>query len=462
MADPRPHETASTPGFDDWRGRVASDLKGRDFSALRSLTRDGIVIEPLYQARTDRGPLPGRGERPWSIVQIVDDPDPERANRQALEDLAGGATGLAIRFSGAPSAHGFGLPADETALRLALEGIDLAAIHLRIDPHPNAATAALWVRDLVLKQGVAPERAHVAFGLDPLGAAVQGVGIDPAIWTKAFQALAEASFRGAIVSLDARPYHEAGASEAQELATLLAGIVWWLRALQPLGIAPGAALPLFGASLAVDRDQFLSIAKLRALQLVWARMSELCGVAPAHLPVHAETSRRMMIRADPHSNLLRTTIAAFAAGAGGADSIAVLPHDAALGLSGRDARALARNMQHLLIEETQLHRVGDPAAGSGAVEALTDALAEGAWAEFQATEREGGILESLRSGALPERIAKAREALAAEVAAGAVPFVGATIHRPPHAGNVVDERDAAGPVPALAPIRLEALAREAA
>ena len=55
----------------------------------------------------------------------------------------------------------------------------------------------------------------------------------------------------------------------------------------------------------------------------------------------------MLTRADPHANLLRNTLAAFAAAAGGADSILVQPHTAALGLADPDARALARNIQHL-------------------------------------------------------------------------------------------------------------------
>ena len=72
--------------------------------------------------------------------------------------------------------------------------------------------------------------------------------------------------------------------------------------------------------------------------------------------------------------MLRTTIAAFSAGVGGADAIAVLPFTAALGLPDRFARRIARNMQLLLLEESNLARVADPAAGSGAIEDLTEKL----------------------------------------------------------------------------------------
>jgi methylmalonyl-CoA mutase len=166
----------------------------------------------------------------------------------------------------------------------------------------------------------------------------------------------------------------------------------------------------------------------------------------------------MLTRADPHTNLLRSTIAAFAAGTGGADSVTVLPHTVALGPADAEARALARNIQHLLIDEANVHRVADPAAGSGAVEALTEELAERAWAEFQAIEHEGGIVASLLAGAFQSRIANARAALVGEVRSGAAPLIGATVYREPQAGSA----DAPHPaetlaVRGLAPIRLEAL-----
>jgi methylmalonyl-CoA mutase len=128
-------------------------------------------------------------------------------------------------------------------------------------------------------------------------------------------------------------------------------------------------------------------------------------------------------------------------------------------LADGEARSLARNIQHLLIDEASIHHVADPAAGSGAVEALTEGLAERAWAEFQGIEREGGIVVSLRAGAFPARIAAVRDALAAEVEERVAPLVGATVYREP--GEAWPRETAESPVFAhrgLAPIRLEALA----
>ena len=135
MVEQPPLSVSDMPGIADWRRLVERQLKGRDFASLQSRTRDGIVIEPLYEGRSDATPLPGRGGRPWIVVQPVDGPDPDLAAEQAQEDLRGGATGLALRFADAARP---GLPPTEEALRAALQGIDLAAIHLRLEPHPSA------------------------------------------------------------------------------------------------------------------------------------------------------------------------------------------------------------------------------------------------------------------------------------------------------------------------------------
>jgi methylmalonyl-CoA mutase len=453
-------------GMPDWRRLVGNAGDGRDLSALSSRTRDGIVVEPLYERPRDAKPVAGRGPRQWSVVQIVDAPDPHEANAEALADLDGGATGLSLRFAGAASAAGAGLPAKAGTIRVALADIDLAAIHLRLEPHAEGLTIARWLSAIAAESGTAPELSDISFGLDPVAVVVAGgeAAPDPRRFRACLRELSARGFRGPFALLDGRCYHEAGATEAQELGGILAAAVWWLHALDDADVAPADGATLFGASVAVDCEQFLSIAKLRALRLVWARLLELCEAPQALLAVHAETSRRMLTRGDPTTNLLRATLAAFAAGAGGADATTVLPHTAALGLADRNARALARNIQHLLIHEAHLHRVADPGAGSGAIEALTAALAERAWSEFQAIEREGGIVASLGAGAFRARIAEARAALRKEVAAGDRPLVGATVYPAP--GGTVAEvlagQDTVLSETGLAPVRLEELAEVAA
>ena len=70
--------------------------------------------------------------------------------------------------------------------------------------------------------------------------------------------------------------------------------------------------------------------------------------APAEQRQHAVTSRPMMSKYDPWVNMLRTTVAAFAAGVGGADAVTVLPFDSPLGVPDAFGRRIARNTSSLL------------------------------------------------------------------------------------------------------------------
>ncbi len=171
----------------------------------------------------------------------------------------------------------------------------------------------------------------------------------------------------------------------------------YLRALEAEGAALDVARRMIFFRLSADADQFLTIAKFRALRKLWTRVEDACGLTPEPAFVSAETAWRMMARRDPHVNILRATIAAFAAALGGADAITVLPFTAALGLPDRFARRIARNTQLVLLEESHLAKVADPAAGSGALEDLTDQLCHAAWGLFRDIEAAGGIAAALAS-----------------------------------------------------------------
>jgi methylmalonyl-CoA mutase len=231
-------------------------------------------------------------------------------------------------------------------------------------------------------------------------------------------------FTGRAFLADGRAYHEAGASEAQELAAVLATGLLYLRALEARGHSLDAARGALAFLLVADADEFLTVAKFRALRRLWARVEQASGLAPKPIRLHAETAWRMTTRRDPWVNMLRTTVAAFSAGIGGADALTVLPFTAALGLPDAFARRVARNTQAILLDESNLWRVADPAAGAGGFEALTDALCEKAWSLFQEIEREGGLLESLKRNALQERIAAVRAQREKAVATRKEPITG--------------------------------------
>lgn len=453
----------ATYGLDDWRALAEKALKGAALDSLRHETADGFDVEPIYSGRRDVSAVAGRrGSVPWTICSRVDHPDARRANVQALEELSGGVSGLELLFRDAPAAHGFGLPVEKTALHAALEGVHIDAIPLRIAPHPRSCETAEWILALADARGYDPATLDLSFGIDPVRTLARyGIPADGRQETlRGARAMLEgAGFGSRFFEADGRTYHDAGASDGQELAAVLATAVECLRALDE-----PSTTRLVGFTLAVDQEQFAATAKLRALRLLWRRVEEACGVEPAAARTHAETSWRMMSAADPHGNLLRATIAALAGGVGGADSLCVLPFNAARGLPDAFARRMARDTQLVLVEESSVHRVADPAVGSGAVEALTDALCETAWTEFQAIEREGGIVASLSAGKLQQRIDATRDRLAREVAAGERTLVGATLYPPPEPIEVDVEQIEPWPTMktedgALEPVRLEEMAR---
>ncbi len=235
-------------------------------------------------------------------------------------------------------------------------------------------------------------------------------------------------FKGPFVTCDARAVHEAGGGEAQELAWALACAVAYLRALEAGGVRLAEAERALSFVLAVDADQFFGVAKLRALRRLMARVQEACGLDQLPVRVHAETAWRMLTKRDAGVNMLRNAVATFSAAVGGADSVTVIPHLAALGLPGPFARRIARNTQHVLAEESNLWRVADPAAGAGGYEALTDDLCAKAWDEFQRIEREGGVVESLKAGLFQARVAGVRAARARDIATGRMPLTGTSAY----------------------------------
>lgn len=421
------------PTAEQWRKLVEGVLKGAEFDRkLVSQTHEGLKIEPLYP-RAEDAPLVARaGPGRWRICQRVEHPDPAEASRLALVDLEGGADALALVQSGAPTARGFGIAlksADD--LDRALTGVMLDLVALRVETAPFGGRAlATWISDVVGRRTLNPASLSVDFGLDPVGD-IARTGRAPVPWRDLAERFAgtiamlrEAGFAGPMMRVDTRAYHEAGAGEAQELAAALATGLAYLRELESRGHPLESARDALTFLLAADADEFLTVAKFRALRRLWARVEEACGLAPKAIHLQAETAWRMTTRRDPWVNLLRTTVAAFSAGIGGADSVTVLPFTAALGLPDGFARRLARNTQHILLEESHLWRVADPAAGAGGFEALTDELCGAAWGLFREIEREGGIVESLASGALQGRIATIRERRERAVAARKDPITG--------------------------------------
>ncbi|MDX6750926.1 methylmalonyl-CoA mutase family protein [Geminicoccaceae bacterium 1502E] len=416
-----------------WQSLVARVLRRDDaLDRLTGRTADGISVHPLYcrdAAGEADDPLPGlppftRGARAsggvmrgWDVRQRHAHPDPRTTNLDILTDLERGATSAHLVLDDA-LAGGAARPRGVLVhtlfdLEEVLENVDLELAPVSLEAGVRFAEGAALLHALLQRRACDPDRIEAAFGMDPLGTVARGASLDPDAAVRRAVRLAVRLAgdwpKSRAMLADGRPYHEGGASEAQELAFAMATGLAYLRALEAEGLEPGAAAPQIGFLLAADDDFFLTIAKLRAARQLWARIVELAGgkEAARRMHLHAETARRMMARRDVWVNMLRCTIAGFAAGVGGADAVGVLPFDHELGLPDRFARRIARNTQLVLIEESNLHRVVDPAGGSWFVESMTADLAARAWELLQQIERAGGMAAALRAGLVQGMTAEA-------------------------------------------------------
>jgi len=433
--------------YDMWRGLVEKALKGADFDKrLVARTADGLKIKPLY-TRADALPeaqdaIPGeapftRGTDAqadglgWHIHQRVSEPDPGAANKVILEELEGGANGVVVQIAGPGQ---FGVKVTRAAdMAAVLDGVQLDYAPIQLKGGIEGLNAARHFLAALAESKSRPGTVASHLNVDPLGALARfgsaWAPIETALAdtvTLAAEARASGAFL-ATVLVDATIPHEAGASEAQELAFLAAALVAYLRAFEAAGIGPAQAFPSIAFALSVDTDLFLTAAKVRAARRMIARIAEASNASAAPLHITAVTSARMMAKRDPWTNMLRTAAACAGAAFGGANAVTVLPYTWALGAPDRFARRIARNTQLVLQEESSLGRVVDPAGGSWYVEQLTDELANTAWGLFQEIEQRGGIGEALSAGALQDEIARVAEARVKELATGHLELTGVSV-----------------------------------
>jgi methylmalonyl-CoA mutase len=410
--------------------RLPEDAPDADvWTALSRTTLDGIEVAPIGQPADLEGlTTSGRPSRAgaWDVRTSLVGGDAAAINEAALTDLDTGATSLHLELD-----HGTDLA---TVLRGVL--LDLAPITL---DRPSAEESEALAR--LLEE--TPDDPHPLSNLsaDPATALAFGERVDDDGTTvdAAFVATVcrarSLGVLGAVV--DGTAIHDRGASDAQELGWTMAVGIHYLRVLTGAGLTVDEAAGLVEFRYAATDEQFPTIAKLRAARRLWARVLEASGAADVPQRQHVVTSRAMMSTYDPWVNMLRSTVAAFAAGVGGADAITVVPFDERLGEPDAFGRRVARNTSSLLIEESHVAAVTDPAGGSYAVEKLTDDLAVAGWAELGRIEADGGFGEQSAAG-VKARVAEVRAKRDAGIADRSRPLTG--ISEFPNLGEQLPER----------------------
>lgn len=401
-----------------WLKAVEAALKGVPFEkALTRKTYEGLTLQPIYTAEDAPGgrALPvadvGRTENGWDVRQMQAHGDPAEVSKAVLQDLERGGTSVLLRID-RPGVDGLVLGSVDD-FDAALKGVHLEMAAVALDAGVYAPVAAEMLKQLWKSRGNDSGEVSASFGIDPLGTLAREGWLpsatDAALSEMAVLAKDTAATYPKVraVAVNTTPYYEAGANEVQDLAFSMATAIAYLRAMEVAGMDLDGAASQIEFSYAIGVDVFQGLAKLRAARRLWARVLEACGVDGGAVPMlqHVMTAERAIAARDVWVNMLRATVSTFAAGVSGADSLTVLPYDSAVGLPDGFARRIARNTQIILMEESGLHRVADPAGGSWYVERLTEDYASRAWSILQEIESAGGMATALASGKVAGRLA---------------------------------------------------------
>ena len=394
----------------EWLSSVKRVLKDKDFDTLKTDTLDEIKLEPLYADNIKTEPIIGREQgTPWQIVQRFDSGSVSMINQELKLANSSGCNYFDFVLPDAPVAYSRGVQIGKVQeLSNLFEGIEIAELLLRITGSLDAIPFVAAIHEYADKINVKSSDLSVEQSFDLTLSNYGCVKPEEAEFRvkhlhDQLKFLNSLSVRSKLVSTDARIWHNAGANNIIELALCISQFVETMRLCEDKGIGLQDLLNRMTITLATGVNQFANIAKFRSIRVLIASVIEHCKLNLVHIPIHAESSWRMMTIHDPWVNLLRTTIACFSAGIGGAESISILPFSYVIGNSSL-ANRLTRTTQKILIEESNLGIVSDPAAGSGVIENLTQKYCEQAWEMFQKIEHLGGLFKASEAGFIQETI----------------------------------------------------------
>jgi len=383
-----------------WKARLEKDLKGITFDQLSLTDRNGIRIAPFYTAE-DLPPssAPAITHKDWYICASIAAEDAAAANKQALDELNQGASGL----------HFVVGPATDPATLL--RDIELPYIYSRFSLSPATLPFAGALKDFLQEKGWQQDQMACFVSCDPIPAYLRGEAGGPDLALPPENA----------ICADASLFQNAGATPVYELACALALLTEYLYRAEAGGqLSRVCRLHL---TLATDTGFFEQIAKLRAVRRLVILLEAQYGIdIPLHL--HVETSNIYRAPFDSYNNLLRDTIAGMAAVLGGCNSLYIRPFDETLQPGHPFSRRMSRNQQLIFKEESYLDKVADAAAGSYYLEHLTETIAAKAWEAFKTIEAGGGLIAAYDNGTLCDTITQQAQQLVREYKEGKRVLVG--------------------------------------
>ena len=360
--------------------------------------------------------------RLWTMRQYAGFGTAEASNQRYKFLLERGQKGLSVAFD-LPTQIGYDsdhpMAAGEVGkvgvaiaslqdMETLFDGIPLDRVSTSMTINATAATLLALYVAVAKKQGVDPAKLTGTVQNDILKEYIaRGTYIYPPepsmrLITDVFAYAQEALPRWNTISISGYHIREAGSTAVQEVAFTLANGIAYVEA----ALEAGLDVDAFGTQLSfffnVHNDFLEEIAKFRAARRLWARIMR--DRFRAHNPraqmlrFHAQTAGSSLTAQQPNINIVRVAIQAMAAILGGAQSLHTNSRDEALALPTEEAVQIALRTQQIIAHETGAAKVIDPVGGSYAVEALTDAIEEGARAYIQQIDDAGGAVKAIQSG----------------------------------------------------------------
>ncbi|MCX8568713.1 MULTISPECIES: methylmalonyl-CoA mutase [Hyphomicrobiales] len=426
----------------DWRKLAEREIKASPDTLIWN-TPEGIDVKPLYTADDLEGidhigSLPGiepflRGPRatmytgrPWTIRQYAGFSTAEASNNFYRKALAAGQQGVSVAFdlathrgydSDHPRVEGdvgkAGVAIDSVEdMKILFDGIPLEQISVSMTM--NGAVIPILANFIVAgeEQGVSRDKLSGTIQNDILKEfMVRNTYIYPPepsmrIVADIIEYTAKEMPKFNSISISGYHMQEAGSTLVQELAFTLADGREYVRAALKKGLNVDDFAGRLSFFFAIGMNFFMEAAKLRAARLLWSRIMtefEPKKASSLMLRTHCQTSGVSLQEQDPYNNIVRTAFEAMSAALGGTQSLHTNSFDEAIALPTEFSARIARNTQLILQHETGVTKVVDPLAGSYYVEALTNDLAEKAWALIEEVEAMGGMTKAVATG-LPKRL----------------------------------------------------------
>jgi methylmalonyl-CoA mutase len=353
----------------EWLEQIVKDLKGKSLSDFQQKIGK-ITLEPFpHPEDLHQLPMPVAGDgNDWEIAEDIDAKDITEANKSARMAVQGGTQSVRFHLSENLGDHRIDALLDE---------IDLTAVSIHfLEENKNANPLKLLqhFHHCAAQQHLDTTRLRGSVNWTNPEALIS----DDTSFLLEFASQKLPAFK--IFNVNGASFHKGETNTVEELTEILKAAESILAAVVEQGFAPGQVNYFMQFMVAVGKNYFIEIAKLRALKLLWANVLKAYEVDKLLIPPIDVYCAPVLRNGNTHDNMIMATTQAMSAIIGGAGRLTILPSDVE---ATAFARQVARNVQHILKFESHFDQVADPVAGSYFIEMLTNDIASAAWEEFK-------------------------------------------------------------------------------